>query len=304
MVSLLVIIYPWYFSFYCLILLSRPFYQPSTYNLLPIHMPRLGQHFLRDQSVLRVVVAALDPQPGETIIEIGAGHGELTEEVVGCRLKVKGKPIRTIAVEKDLILARALRKKFPSYKNISVVEGDVRKILPTLTLKLQPSTYKICGNIPYYLTGFLFRLISSLNPRPSRVVLTIQKEVADRVVARPPRMNRIAASVQFWAKPKIIRAVPRGAFSPPPKVESAILLLKTQIGADGAQINADTYYAAVRALFAQPRKTIMNNITNAIHISKEDVSHILLEEGVELSARPQNLSITQIAALASQFTFK
>ncbi|MBI2623292.1 MAG: ribosomal RNA small subunit methyltransferase A [Candidatus Liptonbacteria bacterium] len=273
---------------------------------------RLGQHFLRDQGALRAVAAALELAPGDTIIEIGAGHGELTEELMSEKWKVKsGEKIQVLAIEKDSRLARTLREKYSRSRNIEIVEGDVRTVLPSLlttshsslATRHSPLVYKLCGNIPYYLTGFLFRIVSELEPLPARAVFTIQKEVAERIDAKPPHMNQLAASVQFWAEPKIIRVVPRSAFSPAPKVDSAILLLNPVIkkGERGEKGERGKYYAAVHALFSQPRKTILNNVAAALHVPKEEAAHTLHEAGIAPLARAQNLSVADIKKISSLF---
>lgn len=251
----------------------------------------LGQHFLRNELVAKKIVDTLAPQHGEIIFEIGPGNGELTIPLskkcaeVGCNI---------IAIEKDAALAGQLRQQIQ--KGLDVIEGDVLTVLPAQVAALPPATsrgkYKIVGNIPYYLTGHLLRTVGELKYRPEQCVFMVQKEVAERIVAQPPRMNRLAASVQFWADPKIISIVPRGDFVPPPKVDSAILSFDSTNPAQ----NADRYYAAVRVVFAQPRKTVLNNVA-AAH-SKETALRILQEAGVDPGSRPQNLTVEKIAIIA------
>ncbi len=264
---------------------------------------RLGQHFLHDREVLCAVAGALQIAPGDTIIEIGAGHGELTAEVLGYRLKVKGETVRIIAIEKDAKLAEELRGRFREKESFEIIEGDIRKLLPTITSNLKPKTYKLCGNIPYYLTGFLLRLVSELIPLPVRSVFMMQKEVAERICAQPPQMSQLAASVQFWAKPKIVGVVPRSAFAPPPKVDSAIISLEARGDVLDARSSTASYYAAVHALFRQPRKTLLNNIADATGLPKNEVAAVLEKAGVDSATRPHNLSLAQISALAACVTF-
>jgi 16S rRNA (adenine1518-N6/adenine1519-N6)-dimethyltransferase len=273
---------------------------------------RLGQHFLHDRAALRAVVAALELAPGDTIVEIGAGHGELTHELLAISDKRLGNSVKVVAIEKDMKLAALLRQKFAERKNFELIEGDAREALPTLTASRLPlyASYKLCGNIPYYLTGFLFRLIGELNPLPSRVVLTIQKEVAERVCAQPPHTNQLSASVQFWAEPRIIRTVPRGAFSPPPKVASAIVALQPRNNPPSSRHSgttegrsAEEYYAAVHALFCQPRKTLVNNISAATGFTKKEVIATLAQCGIAPAARPGELTVAQIIELAGRFPF-
>ncbi len=184
---------------------------------------RLGQNFLINGVKLRKIVETLDLKSDDTIIEIGPGHGELTEE-----LRIQNLEFRVIAVEKDKKLAENLKEKFAHDENIKIIEADILKILPQIpkSYVLNSKSYKIVGNIPYYITGHLLRIVSELKNKPSLIVLTVQKEVAERICAEPPKMNLLAASVQFWAEPKIIDYISKKDFRPQPKVDSAIIKLK------------------------------------------------------------------------------
>jgi 16S rRNA (adenine1518-N6/adenine1519-N6)-dimethyltransferase len=253
----------------------------------------LGQHFLNDGAVMQKIITALDIQRGNAIIEIGPGHGELTKPLLEKCSALEGK---IIVIEKDVALADELAHSDIG-KNIEVVTGDILKILGTLKPVLENKKYRLTGNIPYYITGHLLRIVSALENKPERCVLMVQKEVAERIIEEPPKMNRLAASVQFWAAPKIIGSVPKHDFVPPPKVDSSILFLETV--APSASVAADRYYAAVRSLFSQPRKTILNNLTaHAAHETKERVSAALAELGVAPGSRPQNLTVANIASIA------
>lgn len=250
---------------------------------------RLGQHFLKNPAAIKKIVSVLDPAK-ESIIEIGPGAGALTKPLTevcantGCKI---------FAIEKDPDLADEARKW--KLSDLEIIEGDVLRVLPDLVSRLK-GKYKIVGNIPYYLTGFLLRTIGELEPKPELTVLTLQKEVADRLVADPPKMNRLAASVQFWAEPKIISILRRGEFSPPPKVDSAVIsLIPTKKYAD---VSSGAYYQAMRALFAQPRKTVLNNLRGTSEKSVEKLSAELTKLGIDLKSRPQNLRIEDVVALA------
>jgi 16S rRNA (adenine1518-N6/adenine1519-N6)-dimethyltransferase len=267
-------------------------------------MQRLGQHFLKNKSVLQKIVTALELAPGDVVFEIGSGHGELTmplasaSEKFGCKI---------IAIEKDAELVAELTNGIPAektsaLKNIDVVHGDVLKILAREITSRKLAHYKIVGNIPYYITGKLLRTISELEQKPERVVLTIQKEVAERICDTPPDMNRLAASVQFWAEPKIIAAVPKNDFSPAPKIDSAVIALTTKRKIPVAE--AEKYYQALRTVFAQPRKTILNNIAESHaadgekNKTKQEISDALQAVNVNPADRPQNLSVEDIVAVA------
>ncbi len=258
-------------------------------------MAKLGQHFLMDKNALKKIALLLDLKEGDTVIEIGPGHGELTEEIRKQKLEN-----RIIAIERDEYLASALREKFSADEKIKIITGDALKLLPSIIQSSESDVreYKLAGNIPYYITGKLLRTISELSEKPTICVFTIQKEVAERLAAKPPRMNRLAASVQFWANPEIAMVIPRTSFQPIPEVDSATIALK--VVARG-EIKTDAYYKAVRAIFAQPRKTILNNLSDGMSISKKETAEKLGGVSIETNLRPQNLSIEDIIKIAEAF---
>lgn len=263
-------------------------------------MPRyLGQHFLQNEAVVKKIIAAVDPRAGETIIEVGPGRGALTIPLAAACAKSGAK---LIAVEKDAKLAEVLREN-PALGGVEIVKADILEFLKggaPVAVAARPvaTPQKIVGNIPYYLTGHLLRAIGDLSPQPTRAVFTIQKEVAERICAEPPRMNRLAASVQFWAEPKIIARVPRGDFSPPPEVDSAVIALETKGGASKRGGSSDHYYAAVHAIFAQPRKMLINNLVGG-GLGRDDALALLRKFDINEKSRPQDLSVEKIVAIAA-----
>jgi 16S rRNA (adenine1518-N6/adenine1519-N6)-dimethyltransferase len=251
-------------------------------------MQRLGQHFLKNQSVLVKIVKALGLVEGDSVIEIGPGHGELTIPLAAACEKLG---VNIIAIEKDAELAKQITAT-------KVITGDALKVLPGVVGELKTKNYKLVGNIPYYITGKLLRVIGDLEKKPGIAVLMLQKEVAERICAEPPDMNRLAASIQFWGEPKIITVVPKEDFSPKPEVDSAVIVIKTK--ASKPKIEAERYYAAVRALFAQPRKMIVNNLFDAKKelLSKIQATELLNANNIDEKHRPQDLSVENIIAIA------
>ncbi len=259
-------------------------------------MQKLGQHFLNNDLVIKKIIDAIDLKRGSATIEIGPGRGALTIplaeacEVAGCHL---------VVIEKDAALAKALAEKI---KAVEVISGDALKFLPTVaaaTIKTDED-YNVVGNIPYYITGKLLRIISEIKIKPRQCVLMVQREVAERICATAPAMNRLSASVQFWADAKIIVAVPKKDFIPPPNVDSAVILLSKKPGQPA--IDADRYYCAVRAAFSQPRKTILNNISASKNdVPRQEIEILLKKFGVKPDGRPQDLSIGELAAIAGAF---
>lgn len=258
---------------------------------------RLGQHFLTDRVALSRIVRTLSPQNGETIIEIGSGHGELTVPLLKTAKEVGAE---IIAIEKDEQLARSLADNY----KINVRTGDARTLLPEIVSGLKGQIFSVAGNIPYYLTGRLFRILGELRDRPRRTVLTIQKEVAERLIAAPPRMNRLAASIQFWARPKIVSNISKNSFSPPPAVDSSIVLLEARPFLSEEKGLAKTYNALVGRIFAQPRKTILNNLVGKGSQHHEKAVSLLVAAGIPSENRPQNLSRDDILSLAERLRHK
>ena len=255
----------------------------------------LGQHFLRNPDVVKKIIAAIDTQKKETIIEVGPGYGELTWPLAEACV---AQGAHLIAIEKDQKLADELRimNREPG---IEIIAGDVLKILTSRLTSFNPA-YKIIGNIPYYLTGHLLRIVSELENHPSRCVFMVQKEVAMRMVAEVGGMNRLAASVRFWADVKILTVVSKMDFSPSPKVDSAVIVLDKK--QKPALADAEKYFTAVRAIFAQPRKTILNNLASKKEeLNKEQIVERLQDANIDPNSRPQGLSVEKIAQIAEIF---
>ena len=237
----------------------------AKYNLL------MGQHFLRDKDVLARIIDAAQIGSGDTVLEVGPGTGVLTRE-----LAVRAKKV--IAVEKDQRFVEFLKEKFSSTKNIEIISGDILKINLSSILPLR---YIVVANLPYYLTSrflriFLGHRMSAGHPMsPARMILMVQRGVAERIVAKPPHMNMLALSVQAFGKPKILFRVPREAFSPKPAVQSAVI----EIGAIGNdffkknKIAQEKFFALAKRAFQQKRKTLKNSI------------------GISSGKRPQELSL-------------
>jgi len=269
---------------------------------------KLGQHFLVNKNKIQKIVETLELKKGDVVVEIGPGHGELTEEIA---TSDKRHEVKIIAIEKDEALAKGLKEKFKD-NNIEIIEGDALKILTDLTYNFKSTTnnYKLIGNIPYYITGKLLRILSELENKPFMIVLTIQKEVAQRICAKVPQMNLLAAITQYWAEPEIIDYISKKDFQPAPKVDSAIIRLSPWINAGHTQIDADKFYEFVKVLFKQPRKTILNNIqrssfeyneSKAKYTNKDEIVEKLQALGIKSQDRPQNLSIEQIRYLSTLF---
>jgi len=263
-------------------------------------MQKLGQHFLNNDAVLKKIINAIELSDGGMVIEIGPGRGALTIplatacETARCHL---------VAIEKDTALAAALTATFTSAPRKAtgpeIIQGDALKLLPTIVEAAikKTSKYFIVGNIPYYITGKLLRIISELERKPQQCVFMVQREVAERICAKPPAMSRLSASVQFWANASTIAAVPKTDFIPRPNVDSAVILLAKKDTMP--EIDADHYYYTVRSVFAQPRKTILNNLLATKESTpRTEIETLLKKIGVDPAGRPQDLSVEKLVAIA------
>ena len=259
---------------------------------------RLGQHFLNDRNILRRIVNALEPAPGEVVLEIGAGKGSLTTELLARGLTV-------IAIEKDRSLATDLRGKRET-GNVSVVDGDaLRMNWQELVLSAFPVSrfpfpvVKICGNIPYNITTVLIEKALT-PPLPERIVFLVQEEVADRVVAPPgsKTYGGLSVGVQVLCRAEKLFTVLPGSFDPPPKVRSAVLRLTPRpdpLIDPGKEVEPLRRF--VTACFSQRRKQLRNVLRAATGRSAAEVTAGLTRLGIDPMARPETLAPGTFVAL-------
>lgn len=247
----------------------------------------LGQNFLVNPHILDKIVSAAELSKDDTVLEVGPGTGNLTK-------KIAEKAGRVIAIEKDKRLIDPWKETLTKYPNIEIIEGDALKFkIEDLNL---PPSYKIVANIPYYITSNLLRAVFETWPQPKLIVLTIQKEVAERIIAKPPHMNLLAISVQYYSEPKIVLKISKNNFRPIPKVDSAIIkLTPKQVTEDRRQ---EKLFELVRAGFSEKRKQLANNLSKNLKISKENVIDILFKAGLKKDIRAENLQIWQWIELA------
>jgi len=245
----------------------------------------LGQNFLVDKRVLGKIIEAANLGKEDTVLEIGAGIGTLT-------LELAKKAKKVIAVEKDPKMCEILHETMKGYENVEIIQGDILKLeifnfqfsifkqkpnaknqMPKTKCKIQNTRYKVVANLPYYITSPVIKKFLEAENPPSEMILMVQKEVAQRICARPPRMNLLAVSVQFYAEPKIVSYVSKNSFWPSPKVDSAIIQITPLINADRKQINADLFFKVVKAGFSQPRKQILNNLSKGLALRSSTAAH-------------------------------
>lgn len=242
---------------------------------------KLGQHFLISQAPLaEIIIAAKKEKQAETIIEVGPGRGALTRALAHVFPKI-------VAVEKDQRLAEELQKeKIP---NTEIIVGDIRDIPFSTLHRHQP--YAVIANIPYYLTGQLIRMFLEAEEQPAYMILMVQKEVAERIAARPPHMNILAVSAQVYGDVSIIARIPRTAFTPEPRVDSAII----NIGSINKQffkkhdISEKDFFTVVRAGFGMKRKTLANALSSRLDMPKEKIVRALKTVKTSDQARAETL---------------
>lgn len=240
----------------------------------------LGQHWLNDETSLETMCQAASVAAGDTVLEVGPGHGALTEFLLAHQAKV-------LALEFDGSLIAPLRQRFEVDPNFAVEQADVR----TYNLGTLPKGYKIVANIPYYLTSYLLRLLADALNKPAVAVLLVQKEVAQRVAAVPGHLNIIAVAVQLQYAVTLGQLVPARLFTPPPKVDSQILVLKHRTKPLFPDVNAKEFLRLVKAGFAQPRKTLLNNLSSGFGLQREATEALIGQAGLEPSLRAQALSL-------------
>lgn len=254
---------------------------------------RLGQNFLVDPVALARIVDAAGLDAASAVVEVGAGVGNLT------RLLAK-RAGQVLAVEVDERLVELLREEVADLPNVSVRHDDVLSIsdfgFPHLG-------YVVVGNLPYYITSAVLRHFLEGRPRPSRLVVTVQREVAQRVVAEPGDMSLLAVSVQFYGRPEIVARIPAGAFYPAPQVDSAVL----RIAVDPAPrlalapgVEERDFFQVVRAGFSQKRKTLRNSLRGGLRLPAEEVEAALQRAGVDPRRRAETLGLEEWAQLVKE----
>ena len=252
----------------------------------------LGQHYLTDPNILSGIVAAAELPPEAVVIEVGPGPGTLT---AGLAQKVG----RLVAVELDDRLAAMLTDLYTGAAHVHIVPGDALTLSPDQLLDSTGgiAPYFVIANLPYYITSPLLRHFLEADPAPERMVVTVQLDVAQRIVAKPPQMSILAVAVQAYAQPRIVRRLPPGAFTPPPKVHSAVLRLDRLPEALVSPAQRERFFTVVRAGFGQKRKTLRNSLSSGLGQPPQEIETTLIAAGVSPKQRAQELDLQQWLAV-------
>ncbi len=262
----------------------------NSYGILP--SKSFGQNFLINRGILDKIVRAADIKEDDTIVEVGPGLGVLTME-----LAKKAK--RVIAVEKDRKMVEILKERLKDLKNVEIIHADALK-LSSINFSL-PIGYKVVANLPYNVATAIIRMFLEnppLGKQPGSMTLMVQKEVGQRICAKPPEMSILSISVQIYGKPEIISKVSAGSFWPMPKVDSAILKI-TNI--HNPEINTKLFFQILKAGFSQPRKQIGGNLAKGLKLNKVEVQAWLLQNNIEVDRRAETLSINAWVTLTKTF---
>ncbi len=244
----------------------------------PAPKKSLGQHWLNDAAALEGIAAAARLTPDDVVLEIGPGPGALT------RLLVKAAS-RVVAVELDSYQAAMLPAAVPA-KNLEVVQQDILEFdLTTL-----PVGYKVVANIPYYLTSNLIRVLAEASNPPALAVLLIQKEVAERLAAAPGDTSLLSISAQFYFEVVLDQVVKAEAFTPPPKVDSQVVVLRYR-QEPLFEVDSKVFFRLVKAGFSMRRKTLLNSLSGGLGLTKPAVQALLEQAGIQPTLRAQALSL-------------
>lgn len=245
----------------------------------------LGQNFLKSKSAVRNIVLSGEIISEDTVLEIGPGKGILTQALLET-------PAKIIAVEKDDRLIPELKERFAEEikkEKLQIIHGD---ILETPIENIIPEgNYKVIANIPYYITGALFRLLLESKNPPTRMVVLVQKEVAERIVARDKKESILSLSIKAYGNPKIIERVSKKMFSPVPKVDSAVLLVSEINKSFFENMGERTFFKWIKAGFSQKRKKVIRNLEAVA--TKEVLNQIFANLNIDSDSRAEDLTLEQ-----------
>jgi 16S rRNA (adenine1518-N6/adenine1519-N6)-dimethyltransferase len=253
---------------------------------------RLGQNFLQDPYALEKIVQVAEIRPTDTVLEIGPGLGSLTRYLAAAAQNV-------VAVELDEKLFPPLEAAIIPYHNIRLVHGDILGI--ELKALIEQQDYLAVANIPYNITSALIRHLLESTPKPRRIVFTIQKEVAERICAGPGDMSLLALSVQVYGRPRVATYIPKGAFFPVPKVDSAVLVIDIFLDPLVNENRLDIFFQLIKAGFSQKRKKLRNSISAGLRCSPAEAERMLRSVDIDPQRRAETLSLEEWGKLSCQY---
>jgi 16S rRNA (adenine1518-N6/adenine1519-N6)-dimethyltransferase len=273
------------------ITMSNPKNLLDNYGISP--KKSLGQNFLHDPNVLEKITRAAELTADDTVLEVGPGTGALTDWLADIARRV-------IAVELDDRLIPLLAHRLADHANVTLVHADILDVDLDLHIKAD-EPYCVVANLPYYITSAILRYLLERPHKPDRLVVMVQTEVAQRLVARPGDMSLLSVSVQYYGTPQIITRLSPAVFWPRPDVTSALVRIETY-GADRpvAVQDESTFFRVVRAGFGQKRKQLRNSVGAGLGVSKDEATRLLTGAGIDPQRRAETLSLQEWAALTEQ----
>jgi len=293
-----------------------------THSLPPLHVPTLlrkyglrpkkslGQNFLIADTALHKVITAAEISEGEVVLEVGPGLGSLTRLLATSARQV-------IAVELDQNLIPALKEVIAPFNNVTIIQGDIlaqniSQLLSIPTSQFTPPAfdtagarakiYSVIANIPYYITSALIRHLLEAPVKPTRLVLTLQEEVAMRICSGPPKMSLLALSVQVYGKPSLVAKIPAGAFYPAPKVDSSVIRIDLFDTPVIPPPYTDLFFRLAKAGFSQKRKNLRNSLSAGLVQSKESIESLLNRAAIDPKRRAETLSLDEWQVLTRQLS--
>jgi 16S rRNA (adenine1518-N6/adenine1519-N6)-dimethyltransferase len=252
----------------------------------------LGQHFLIDETVLERILSAAEISPGDIVVEVGPGLGILTEGLAKQGAQV-------IAVELDSKLVALLKRRLAAFPDVEIIHADILKVTPRQILQNKLAVpalfqgYKVIANLPYYITSPLLRHFFEALIQPSEMVVMVQKEVGEAMVATPGNMSLLSVKTQFYSKPSIISYVPATSFYPLPKVDSVILRLDVYSQPPIEVPNAASFFDVVMHGFSSRRKQLRNSLAHSLDMPPSQVTLLLEDTGIEGNRRAETLSLEE-----------
>jgi len=270
--------------------MSNPKFLLDTHDIAP--KKSLGQNFLHDPNALEKIVATAEVMPEDTVVEIGPGTGTLTEVLAQQARHV-------ISIEIDERFRPILDSQLAQFKNVVMVYDDFLNV--NVLQLVGTKDYLVVANVPYYITSKILRQILESHRPPRRVVLTIQYELAERIIATPPDMSLLAVSVQFYGAPKIVTKLNPAAFWPRPDVDSAVLKIETYDKPPVDVPDSKTFFRVVRAGFSQKRKQLKNSLGGGLGIKSKLAGEILESAGIDPMRRAETLSLEEWGALSRTY---
>ncbi len=242
--------------------------------------------------MLRRIADALDLEPDGPVVEIGPGLGSLTEVLLD-------RGARVSAVEVDPGMCEHLARRFEGRPAFHLLCADVLSVSPAAILnagRFEPP-YSVAGNLPYNIAAAAVRRFLEADPRPRRIVVMVQREVAQSMAARPGEMSLLGLSVQLYADARVLFTVPPSAFYPPPRVQSAVVRLDVAAEARAGVTDAAAFFRVARAGFSTPRKQLRNSLATGLRIPGAEAQRLIERAGIDPARRPGDLSLEEWAAL-------